>query len=226
VGKRLRFHNDEGSGVWVTVVGVAANMVQQAESDARPLLFVPYRQEGSTFMSLLVRTTGPPTAAVAAARAEVQALDGDLPLVNVRTLTEVQRRSRWYLRVFGGVFFIFAAIALLLASIGIYAVIAQSTARRTQEIGVRMALGASPGDVLRLVLARGLKQLGLGLGFGLAGALAANRLIETLIYGVSPGDPVVLSGVALVLVAAGLFASWLPARRAAALHPVKALRYE
>jgi ABC-type antimicrobial peptide transport system permease subunit len=126
--------------------------------------------------------------------------------------------------VFGIVFLIFALIALLMASIGIYAVVAQNTARRTQEIGIRIALGSTAAGILTLVIGRGLKQLLLGLALGLAVAFGVTRLMSELLFRVSPTDPIVFGSVALVLSLVGLFACWLPARRAAALHPVDALR--
>jgi ABC-type antimicrobial peptide transport system permease subunit len=211
----------------VTVVGVSADVVQYLDvADPDPLLFLPYRQEGYSWMALMVRTTGAPTAVTGAIRAELQRLDQDLPLFDVLAMRELERGQRWYLRVFGVVFLTFAAIALLLASIGIYAVVAQTTGRRTQEIGVRIALGATAGSIVRTMMARGTKQLAAGLVLGLAGAVAATRLLTSVLVRVSPTDPVVFVSVTLVLVGIGLFACWLPARRAAALHPVKALRYE
>lgn len=227
IGKRVRFHGDDGPGEWVTVVGVSADVVQYLDvADPDPLLFLPYRQEGYSWMALMVRTAGEPTAVTGGVRHELQRLDPDLPLFDVLSMNEVERAQRWYLRVFGVVFLIFATIALLLASIGIYAVVAQTTGRRTQEIGVRMALGATSGSILRTVMARGMKQLAAGLALGLAGALAVTRLLTSMLTRVSPTDPVVFGAVTLVLLGIGMFACWLPARRAAALHPVKALRYE
>jgi putative ABC transport system permease protein len=128
--------------------------------------------------------------------------------------------------VFGALFSVFAGIALVIASVGFYAVIAQATASRTQEIGVRMALGATSGNILGLVLARGFKQLIAGLVFGLALAFPAARVITKMPVRVSATDPFVFLTVGLLLTAVGLFACWLPARRAARLHPVNAIRYE
>jgi len=145
---------------------------------------------------------------------------------DVSTVSEAVEKQRWFLVVFGALFFSFACIGLLIASVGIYAVVAQATTRRTREIGIRMALGATASSILRIMLLRGVKQLGAGLVLGLAGAYAATGMMKDILIQVSPKDPVVFVGVTTLLVAIGLFACWLPARRAAALHPVQALREE
>ncbi len=227
LGKRFRLYGKEKPGEWTTVIGVSANIVQQPnEAAPNPLLFLPYRQERYDSMALLVRSTANPTAATSAVRALVQNLDQDLPLYDVRTLAAAVEKQQWYLRVFGTLFGVFAMIALLMASVGIYAVIAQATSSRTQEIGVRMALGATASNILRLVLARGTKQLTAGLLLGLVAAFPAARFMATLPLRVSPSDPTILVTVSLILTSVGLFACWLPARRAAALNPIKAIRYE
>ncbi|MEO7144872.1 MAG: ABC transporter permease, partial [Bryobacteraceae bacterium] len=190
VGKRFRFYtrvdNHDKPGDWIPVIGVSANIVQEPnEAAPNPLLFLPYRQEGYDSMALLVRATGEPTALASAVRAAVQNLDQDLPLFEVRTLAQAVEHNVWFLRVFGTLFSVFALIALVMASVGIYAVIAQSTTSRTREIGVRMALGAAPRNILGLVLTRGAKQLIAGLALGVAVALPAARLIPNLPFRVS-----------------------------------------
>ena len=179
-------------------------------------------------MALLVRTSGDPAALAGPVRSVVQSLDQDLPLFDVRVLKDAVARNFWHVLVFGSLFLSFAAIALLMASVGLYAVIAQATARRTREIGIRMALGATAERIVRLVLSRGLAQLGIGLALGLAGAFATTSLLKTtrMLVRVSPQDPVVFAAVTALLIVIGLLACWLPARRAAALHPVRALRHE
>lgn len=136
------------------------------------------------------------------------------------------QRGRWHLRVFGTTFLIFAVIAMGMAAVGIYGVMAHSTSRRTREIGVRLALGADTVGILRLVLGRGAKQLLVGMVLGLGAAIAVCRLMAGLLFKVSPQDPLTFAGVTLVLCMAGLAACWFPARRAARLDPMKALRYE
>jgi predicted permease len=228
VGKRFRFFTDDKPGEWIAVIGVSAGIDQQpGEAAPNPLLFLPYRQESYDSMALLVRTAGDPASATSAVRAAVQGLDRDLPLFDVRTLTDAIEHDQWYLRLFGKLFSAFALIALVMASVGIYAVIAQAAGSRTREIGVRMALGASSRNILGMVLTRGLKQLIAGLALGLAAAFPVARLIGSLPFlRISASDPMVFIAVSLVLTGVGLFACWLPARRAAALNPVQAIRHE
>jgi putative ABC transport system permease protein len=156
----------------------------------------------------------------------VHQADEELPLFEVQSLEERFQRSRWYLRVFGTLFSVFAIIALAMAAVGIYAVMAHSTGQRRQEIGVRMALGADFVDVLRLVLGRGVKQLMIGATIGLAAAIVVCQLMARILFKVAPNDVVTLALVTFALLAIGLTACWFPARRAARLEPVKALRYE
>ena len=225
IGKRFRFYDDKNKpGDWITVIGISANIVQELdEKDPKPLLFVPFRQEGWNGMALLVRASANPITAV---RAALQDLDPDLPLRDVYTLPQAIEHQQWYLHLFSKLFAGFALIALLMAAVGIYAVIAQQTNDRTQEIGVRMALGANARNIVTLVMARGLWQIGAGLVLGMAAALPATRLMAGLHINVSPSSPAVFIIVAALLTAVGLFACWLPAHRAAALDPVKAIRYE
>ncbi|QNI34191.1 ABC transporter permease [Alloacidobacterium dinghuense] len=225
IGKRFRFYDDKKKpGDWITVIGISANIIQEFdEKSPNPLLFVPFRQEGWNGMALLVRSSGNPTAAV---RAAVQSIDPNLPLRDVYMLPQAIEHQQWYLHLFSKLFSGFALIALLMASVGIYAVIAQATNSRTQEIGVRMALGANAHNIISLVMKRGLWQILAGLALGLAAALPAARLMSSLPLNVSPSDPVVFIVVSLMLALVGLFACWLPARRAAGLDPVKAIRYE
>ncbi len=211
----------------MTVVGVSGPIIQDPQQTTQnPVLFVPYRQEAPDGFAIAIRTNVDPAGLTTAVRGAVRAVDADLPLFAVRTFAADNYRSQWPYRVFGTVFGIFAIVALLMASIGVYAVIAQATSRRTREIGVRMALGASSGRILTLVLARGAWQVGLGLGLGLAAAVGVTRVMVTLLYHVSPLDPVVFTTVGVVLAGVGLIACWLPARRAALLNPVQALRDE
>ena len=229
VGNRFRFIEKEQPGPWLTVVGVTADLVQEAQrADSPPLVFISYRQEPWGWMALLLRTSVDPAAVAGSVRDAVQAIDQDLPLFEVRTLPAALDRQRWFLTVFGSLFLIFALTGLLMASVGIYAVVAQSTSRRTREIGIRMALGSSALGIVRLVLSRGLVQLAIGLGLGLVGAAVATRLMNQVgfLIRVSPHDPLVFASITLLLTAIGVFACWLPARRAAALPPVTALRHE
>ena len=225
IGKRFRLYDDQNKPTeWITVIGVSANMVQEIiTNDPRPLIFVPYRLEGWSSMSIMVEGAGDPSGSV---RAAVQSLDAELPLRDVSSLSAALEHQTWFLRVFGKIFGSFALIGMVMASVGIYAVIAHAGNQRTQEIGVRMALGASVRSILMLMMKRGLWQIGAGLALGLALAIPAARLLNALPLGVSPADPMVLLAVAFVLVSVGVLACWIPARRAAAHDPVKAIRYE
>jgi predicted permease len=231
LGRRFRFLQSKKPGEWITVIGVCADIMQELgarDTESPPLAYLSYRQDPSGWMTLVLRAAGDATALAGPVRAIVQRLDQDLPLFDVRTLSAGLERQRWFLVVFGSLFAVFAVAGLLIASVGIYAVVAHATSRRTREIGVRMALGATTRNILGLVLSRGMRQLAIGLGLGLAGAFGATRLLKNVGFlgTVSPNDPVVFAAITALLVAIGAFACWLPARRAAALHPVTALRQE
>ena len=179
-------------------------------------------------MSLVLRCTSDPAGLAGPVRAAVQSLDQDLPVDGVSTLTVALRHHQWFLSIFGTLFLIFAGAGLVMASVGIYAVVAQVTARRTREIGIRMALGATASGVERLVLSRGLAQLLVGLLLGLGGAVGTIKLLAStgLLYRAASNDPIVLAGISVVLVSVGGFACWLPARRAANVNPMVALKCE
>jgi predicted permease len=225
IGKRFRMYDDKNkAGDWITVVGVSANIAQQLdEKDPKPLLYVPYRQEGWNGIAMLIESDGNPASAV---RAAVESLDPDLPLRDVYMLSQAIDHQQWYLHLFSKLFSGFALIALVMASVGLYAVIAQATSSRTQEIGVRMALGANARDIVALVMKRGLWQIMAGLMLGVAAAVPVSRFMASMPIGAPTSDPALLAIVSALMAAVGLFACWLPARRAAALDPVKAIRCE
>ncbi len=231
VGARFRIltGRERKPGPWLSIVGVTADIVQRPqEADAPPLAYLPYRQEAWGGVTLLVRTTADPAALTPQVRAVIQSLDPDVPLFEVRTLNGALERNRWFLVVFGSLFLAFAAIALVMAAVGLYAVVAHATGRRTREIGIRMALGATRGRIMQLVLTRGLTQLGIGLVLGVAGALATTQLLVKMqmLVRVSPKDPLVFVSVTALLILIGLAACWFPARRAAQIAPTEALRVE
>ncbi|HVU25344.1 MAG TPA: ABC transporter permease [Opitutus sp.] len=234
LGKRFRLLTDDKDkpDAWMTVIGVSADLQQDPGRDQThvipPLFHVTYREQPWGWMGIMIRTQSDPAQLARAVRATVQKLDPDLPLFEVRTLSAAIEHNLWFLNVFGTLFSIFALIGLLMASVGIYAVIAQNTARRTREIGIRMALGATGGKIATLVLSRGFVQLGLGLAIGLAGGFAATRLLKSVgfLIGISPNDPLVFAAITVLLIAIGAFACWLPARRAARVSPIEALRTE
>jgi putative ABC transport system permease protein len=228
IGKRLRLLWD-GDRPWLTVVGVSQDVVQNnrpTQNDGiDPLVFIPYRGKPVSDIALLARANAP-TSLSGPLRREIQSLDPDLPVFGVMTLQENFEQQRWGLRVFGSLFGVFAAIALLLSSVGLYATMAYSVTRRTQEIGVRVAMGASRGNILWLVVAQGLRQLGIGLVVGLGGAFALARLMKALLFRVSATDPVTFAAISALLLSVGVLACWLPARSAMKVEPTVALRYE
>jgi putative ABC transport system permease protein len=228
IGKRLRvFDNEAKPKQWMTVVGVAPTFRQSNPNEASdPVIFVPYHGQTFSDTAILLRTSVPPASLASALRLQVQSLDSELPLFDVVPLVDHMARRYWHLRVFGTLFMIFAVIALGMAAVGIYAVMSHATQRRTQEIGIRLALGAEVPNILRLVIGRGLRQLVIGMVLGLAAAMGVTQLMSQILFRVSPRDPLTLTVVTVTLATAGLLACWLPARRAAALDPVKALRYE
>jgi putative ABC transport system permease protein len=228
VGSRIRVGGDEGGEPWRTIVGVAPDLHMSGAEDAEPEgFYVPLAQDtGVRFMSIAARSTGVPAALAPAFRNAVAGVDADIPIYWVRTLDDVIAAENWFYGVFGALFSIMGIVALLLAAIGLYGVMSFSVSRRTREMGVRMALGAEPGDVVLLVLRQGAGQLALGLVLGLAGALALSGLLANFLFGVNPRDPATFGAIVLVLALTGLLASWVPARRATRVDPAEALRYE
>ena len=229
IGRRIRFPSSDpvDDTGWLTIVGVSPDIRHGNARDREvpAVAYVPIRQLGPGGAAVIVRSRTDAAALVAAVRREVQALDPDQAVGNAQTVDQVLVRQSWPFRVFGTAFAILALIALTLASVGLYAVIAYSVSTRTQEIGVRMALGASGGRVRWLILRRGLVQIGLGLVVGLAGAYAAGRFVLSLVLAqVSGTDPVIFVAVPILLTLVALAACLVPARRAAALDPLAALR--
>jgi putative ABC transport system permease protein len=194
------------------------------EPDA--VAYVPCQLEPPRGIAILLRSHGEPGTLTAAVRAAVQSVDSDQPVFDVRTMTEYLARNRWPYRVFGTLFTIFAIIAVVLSAVGIYAVTAYSVTERTQEIGVRMALGARPAQISWLVLRRGLLQLGIGLALGLAGAMATSPVLQSLLVRMKPVDPLTFSAIVVFLAAVTILACLVPARRATRLDPLAALRID
>ena len=230
LGKRVRIFEKNVAQPWLTVVGVVPNILQNLENanmrDHDPLIYVPYRQKPLRDMSLMARTLVPPNSLATAFRKEVAVLDQDMPLYNLRSLEERLDINNWAQRVFGSLFGIFALIALVLASVGLYAVIAHSVSQRTQEIGLRIALGASGPTILQLIFSQGMTQVIIGLAIGSGAAIGLTRALGFLLVQVSPGDPMTLIGVALVLTMAAVLGCLIPAMRAMRVDPVVALRHE
>jgi putative ABC transport system permease protein len=223
IGKRLIIWKDEQfPREIVGVVGDTKTGSLIGESGAQ--MYVPHAQDAQwNFMGLVIRTAGDPAAFATTLRREVQALDKDQPIYNVRTMEDVVMNSIGTRRVSMQLFAVFACAALLLAAIGIYGVMAYSVTQRTQEIGLRMALGAQKSDVLGLVIRQGMTLSVIGVVVGLAGALALTRVIGNLLFGVTATDPATFVAIPLLLLFVALLACYLPARRAARLDPTRAL---
>jgi len=187
---------------------------------------MPYRQGGWNTAAVIVRTRGEPTTATSMVLSTLKTIDPLMPAYRVMSLDATMQQSYWQQALYGKMFGIVAAIAVVLAAVGVYGVISYAVARRTQEIGVRVALGAQKTDVLRLIVGHGALLGGLGVAIGLVGALSVTRLLRTLLFGVSPFYPASFVGVAALLTTIALLASYVPARRAAQVDPVEALRSE
>jgi predicted permease len=233
IGRRLRFTvrdpaPNQPPQTWRTIVGVSPSIPQGSPEDAylNEVVYLPYRQETPASASLLVRTRLPAASVLDAVRREVQTIDRDQPVFTARTLPQMLHETQWPTRVFGALFGVFAAIAIILSSVGLYAVMAYSVSQRTREIGVRMAVGAAARDVWWLVLGRGLVQVGAGLTIGLGGGLALGRVMQRALVGVSPGDPLTFAAITALVVLVSLAACLLPARRAVRIDPVVALRHD
>jgi putative ABC transport system permease protein len=177
-------------------------------------------------LALAVRAQGDPSALVSAIRGQVQSLDPNLPVFNVATMQQRVRDNTAGARFSTLLLGVFACVAMLLAVVGIYGVMAYSVTQRTHEIGIRMALGARRQDVLRMVVGEGMALVGVGVGVGLMGAFATTRVLESQLYSVSATDPITFSLVSLLLAGVALGASYVPARRATKVDPMVALRYE
>jgi putative ABC transport system permease protein len=208
-----------------TIVGVVGDVKKNGlDATPAPEVYLPHKQHAVDSLTIVVRTAGEPAAFVSVARADLANLDRELPISAVRTMDEVVGRSiveRRFMMVLLGTF---AAVAILLAAIGVYGVLAYIVSQRTQEIGVRLAIGASPADVVRLFLREGVALAASGLLIGVVSALAAGRVLASLLFGVTTTDPLTFVGVTLALGIAAFCASYLPARRAAAVDPMTALR--
>jgi putative ABC transport system permease protein len=221
-GKRVKLFNTT-----VTIVGVVGNVKDTPSArQAIPAYYFPLGQQQFMDVALAIRTANDPSPVVEAVRREVSALDKDLPLTQIETLDEIAFSAVAGPRLTLLLVAVFAALAIVLASVGIYGVMAYAINQRVQEIGIRMALGAQRRDVLRMILMQGARLALAGLIAGLAGAMALTRLLGNLLYGITPTDPLTFAAVGALGLAVALAASYIPARRAMAVDPSMALRYE
>jgi len=227
IGKRLKYGSRSSDAPWMTVVGVVGDVKQRGLTrETRMETYLPYAQVPHWRMSFVVRATGDPLASTSAVQTAVWRVDPDRALYQVRSMEEIMFDQVGGLGVLAGVLTAFAAIALGLACVGLYGVMSYTVSQRTHEIGIRVALGAKSGDVLRLVIARSIVLTLCGSGAGIILALLLGRALESLMYGVSPTDPSAFIGMAAVLIVVALLATYIPARRATKVDPIVALRYE
>jgi putative ABC transport system permease protein len=200
---------------------------QLQDADSLSVFYAPVRQDPPGFISVMIRSAVSPETIMAAVRKEVQAIDPDQPVFNLRTIDQAMQAQMWPYRVFGTLFTIFAFIGLLLSAVGLYAVMAYAVTQRTQEIGVRVALGAQGNQVTWMVLKRGLFQLGLGLAFGLAGGFfAGHALPSRILVQTTATDPWTFVAITVLLSLVAIIACVVPARRAMRVDPLVALRTE
>jgi putative ABC transport system permease protein len=230
LGKRIQLFSSQKKPL-AEIVGVVRDVpLRQLNEEPKPEAYLSPMQGMTNTpargMSLVVRTASDPMALAEAVRGEVRALDSTVAVFGVSTAEQVLGQTvaqpRFNLILLG----VFAVVALLLAAVGIYGILANAVRQRTHEMGIRLALGAHPATVFRLVISQGMWLVGIGLGIGLGGAFALTRYIESLLYGVKPTDPVTFGGVAILLLGVALVACWIPARRATKVDPMIALRYE
>jgi putative ABC transport system permease protein len=226
IGKKLGAMCDE-QALCRTVVGVVGDIRHEGlANESQPEIYMPHQQVGLPAMSLVLRTTGDPLALVSAVRSQVRDLDKDQPVALIQTLEEHISQSVLQPRLMMTLLSIFAGLALVLAAVGVYAMMSYSVSQRRGEIGIRLALGAMKTDILRLVVGQALTLVGVSLTIGLATALAATRLLRSLLYEVGIWDPFTFAAIVLLLSLVSVLAAWVPARRAAQINPIVALRSE
>ncbi|HXD33776.1 MAG TPA: ABC transporter permease [Pyrinomonadaceae bacterium] len=224
IGKRITF--DDGQS-WMSIVGIIGDVKQLGlDSSAKPEVYFPYLQVASPSMSIVVRTASDPLGLAAAVKSQIRMVDKDLPINEAKTMQQLLADSLSGRRFNMLLLTVFAMVALVLAIVGIYGVMSYTVTQRTHEIGLRVAIGAQPGDVFRMVIGQGMKLALIGVAFGLVGAFGLTRLMTTMLFGVEPTDPVTFAGIAVLLTSVALVACYLPGRRAMKVDPLVALRYE
>jgi predicted permease len=227
IGKRIKRGRPESKNPWLTIVGVtgSANQLSLRE-DMQPEIYVPALQNSNRTFALVVRTASDPRTLAGNVRQEVWATDKDIPVSNMKLMNELISNSVAQPRFYVMLLSLFAALALILAAFGVYGVMAYSVALRTRDIGIRMALGATPRDIFKHVLGQALLLALIGLAIGVVLTIVSTRVMSSLLYEVSPLDPLTIGATSLLLLAVALLASYLPARRATKVDPIVALRYE
>jgi predicted permease len=222
LGHRVSFDNGKS---WITIEGVVADVVEHGLSDAQPdVLYLPLASVQWNTLRVVARSLAPAAALEKQIRAAVREIDADQPVTAVRTLAQLRSESLSAPRLTTALLLIFAALALAVTAAGIAGVLAYAVSQRTQEIGIRLALGAAPGTVLQMVMRQGMALVAVGLVIGLAGAFLLSRLMQSLLFGVAASDPLTFAAVAGVLLAVALLSCFLPARRVMTIDPQVALR--
>jgi putative ABC transport system permease protein len=227
VGKRFTFGGGGPNARWFTIVGVVRDTKRQGiDQPVRIESWMPLAQMPSGSMDVVLRTTGAPLALSNAVREAVWSLDRDLPIPSIQTIEQILSERVAQRRLNMLLLGLFAMVALILAAVGIYGVMNYAVTQRTNEIGVRIALGAQSGDVIGLVLKQGMALTLVGVAIGLIATFAMTRLMTSLLFGVSATDPITFAAIAALLIAVAILACWIPARRATKVDPMVALRYE
>jgi hypothetical protein len=228
IGRTCRIGDSTSDAPWRTIIGIVPDLYTEGLtglSEHHPSgIYVPVAQRPPQFISIAVRGLGSAEQLIAAIRTEVAATHADTPIYWARSMSRALREEIWYVDLFGGIFAVFGGLALLLSAAGLYAVMATGVAQRTREVGIRMAVGASAGKILTMVLRQGAVQVATGLVFGLALAGLTSRGLQALLFGVQAWDLSVFAAIAAVMIASGLAASLIPARRAVQVDPARALR--
>ncbi|HSR70219.1 MAG TPA: ABC transporter permease [Acidobacteriota bacterium] len=227
LGQRLRLAREDGQAPWMQVVGVVSNVRQDAlERSPQPAVYLPNGQHPTRTFTLLARTRGDPLASAAALRQSVWTVDSDLPIERLKPLAQVESEALWQPRVFSWLFGVFALLALTLSVAGIYGIVSHAVSQRTQEIAIRMSMGARVGDIFKVVLGRTAVMVLVGLALGMAGAALVGTALAGMLPGIAGLDPIFLAALALGFLGVAFVASFIPARRAVRVDPLTALRAE
>jgi predicted permease len=225
IGKRVKFGSLTSNNPWMSIVGVVGEVKYRglpANPTADPDIYLPFADRNS-LLAIALRTSVPPASLIATVRATIRSTDPSIPVYNVATMDELVGRQTAQSRFTMWLMGIFAACALMLAVVGIYGVMSYLVTQRTREIGIRLALGAADGDILRLVVGNGARLIGVGIAIGVVASIALSRLVTTLLFGVTAWDPASAAAVG-VLAAVAVAACYLPAARAVRIDPLRALR--